>query len=86
MVVAELLSKGAPAVLVLLVLHLISTPELSSSEARLSEEHWWMMYCIYFNVAWSQVYDYVEFFSGAGKVSATLSCAQTLAHGAFIYL
>ena len=44
MVVAELLSNGAPPVLVLLVLHLISTPELSSSEAALLKEHQLIMH------------------------------------------
>lgn len=71
MAVAELLRFGAPPILILLLLHVISTPELSSKEAgphrcRVVDSELPLNFFLW------QDLGYVEFFSGVGKVSAAL--------------
>ena len=97
MVVAEMLQWKAPAILILAILHLVHTPELESSEARVLNDAWYihgLLGSTYTRqmiegmdvqsplVSWmllhdlvtslQQVYDFVEYFSGAAVLTASL--------------
>ena len=71
MVVAEMLLWDAPAILILAVMHLVYTPELESSEACKCM-HTSNLNFSPFAVPIMQVYQFVEYFSGAAVLTASL--------------